>query len=71
MEIIEQRIIRLLRCKLPVSLMHNVDEIEFLILQNKYREAYLKMYEVKKNPLWSPTSEYLQLMEKFWWNYAN
>ena len=48
MEIIEQRIIRLLRCKLPVSLMHNVDEIEFLILQNKYREAYLKMYEVKK-----------------------
>ena len=71
MENIEQRILKLLRCKLPVSLMQNVDEIELLILQKKYREAYLKMYEIQKNPLWSPTSEYLQLIEKFWWNYAN
>ena len=71
MEIVKQKIITLLRKELPTSLMQDVDEIELLIMQEKYRQAYLKMYELWKSSLWSPTSEYLQLMEKFWWNCAN
>lgn len=71
MESINQKIIRLLRKELPSTLMQDVDEIELLIMQEKYRQAYLKMYEIRKSSLWSPTSEYLQLMEKFWWNCAN
>ena len=71
MEIVKQKIITLLRKELPTSLMQDVDEIELLIMQEKYRQAYLKMYELRKRSLWSPTSEYLQLMEKFWWNCAN
>lgn len=71
MEGLKQKIVKVLRDELPLSLMQNVDEIELLIMQDRYREAYLKMYEMRKNPLWSPTSEYLQLMEKFWWDYAN
>lgn len=71
MESVKQKIITLLREELPSSLMHDVDEIELLIMQEKYRQAYLKMYEIRKSSLWSPTSEYLQLMEKFWWNCAN
>ena len=51
--------------------MQYVDEIELLVMHDRYREAYLKMYEIKNNPLWPPASEYLQLMENFWWNYAN
>ena len=71
MKEIKQRIIELLRDKLPSSLMSEVDEMESLMKQGKNRQAYLKMYELKKNPLWSPTSEYLYLIEMFWWNYAN
>ena len=66
-----ENIIKELRDSLPASLIQYVDEVETLIMDGKYREAYLKMYEIKNNPLWSPTREYLQLMEKFWWNYAN
>ena len=66
-----ENIIKELRDSLPASLIQYVDEVETLIMDDKYREAYLKMYEIRNNPLWSPTSEYLQLMEKFWWNYAN
>lgn len=40
-------------------------------MQEKYRQAYLKMYEIRKSSLWSPSSEYLHLMEKFWWYCAN
>lgn len=71
MENLNQKIIRLLRTELPESLLQNVEEIEMLIKQEDYRQAYLKMYEIRKSPLWVPTSEYLQLIEKFWWNYAN
>lgn len=71
MEDIKQKIVGLLRDKLPASLLPNVDEIEELITQGKYRAAYLKMHEIRKDALWSPTSEYLHLMEKFWWEYAN
>lgn len=67
----QEDIIKELRDRLPTSLIQYVDEIEVLIVRGKYREAYLKMYEIRNNPLWSPTSEYLQLMERFWWNYAN
>ena len=66
-----ENIIKELRDGLPASLIQYVDEVETLIMDGKYREAYLKMYEIKNNPLWHPTSEYLQLMENFWWNYAN
>ena len=52
-------------------MMADVDEVELLMKQGKYRAAYSKMYEIRKNPLWSPTSEYLQLIEMFWWEYAN
>lgn len=62
---IKQEIISLLREKLPKALMPDVDEVGFLIMQNKNRQAWIKMDEIKKNPLWSPTSEYLGLMEKF------
>lgn len=71
MESKKQRIISLLREELPSPFMKNIDEIESLIIQGNYRQAYLKMYEIRKSPLWSPTSEYLQLMEKFWWECAN
>ena len=57
MEIVKQKIITLLRKELPTSLMQDVDEIELLIMQEKYRQAYLKMYELRKSSLWSPTSE--------------
>ena len=71
MENVKKRIIELLREKLPTSLLQDVDEIEKLIMQEKYRVAYLKMYEIRKSQAWSPTSEYLELMEIFWWNFAN
>lgn len=67
----QEDIIKELRDRLPTSLIQYVDEVEVLMVRGKYREAYLKMYEIRNNPLWSPTSEYLQLMERFWWNYAN
>ena len=67
----KENIIQGLRNELPTSLMQYVDEIELLVMHDRYREAYLKMYEIKNNPLWSPTREYLQLMENFWRNYAN
>ena len=67
----QENIIKELRDRLPTSLIQYVDEVEVLMVLGKYREAYLKMYEILNNPLWSPTSEYLQLMERFWWNYAN
>lgn len=67
----KQKVIEELREKLPLSLMESVDEVEVLIKQGKNREAYLKMYEIQKNPLWSPTSGYIHLIEMFWWNYAN
>ena len=71
MENVKKRIIELLREELPTSLLQDVDEIEKLIMQEKYRIAYLKMYEIRKCQAWTPTNEYLYLMEKFWWNYAN
>lgn len=71
MDNLKQKIIRLLRTELPSALLQDVEEIEMLIRQEDYRQAYLKMYEIRKSPLWVPTSEYLQLIEKFWWNYAN
>lgn len=71
MENVKQKIIKLLKEELPSSLMKDVDETELLIMQEKYRQAYLKMDEIRKSTLWTPSSEYLQLMEKFWWNCAN
>ncbi len=68
---IEVQIIKILKEDLPLNLLHKVDEIEMLITKEKYREAYLNMYELKNSKEWSPTSEYLQLIERFWWNYAN
>ena len=71
MDSIINEIFELLRTYLPESLIYKVDEIGMLIKDEKYREAYLVMYELKQNKLWSPPSKYIQLMEKFWWNYAN
>lgn len=71
MENVKQKIIKLLKEELPSSLMKDVDETELLIMQEKYRQAYLKMDEIRKSTLWTPSIEYLQLMEKFWWNCAN
>ena len=71
MDNVKKRIIELLRKELPTSLLQDVDEIEKLIMQEKYRTAYLKMYEIRKGQEWAPTNEYLQLVEIFWWNYAN
>ena len=64
---IRQEIISLLREKLPESLQPDVDEVELFIMQNKNRQAWIKMDEIKKNPLWSSTSEYLDLVEKSWY----
>ena len=60
-------LISLLREKLPESLQPDVDEVELFIMQNKNRQAWIKMDEIKKNPLWSSTSEYLDLVEKSWY----
>lgn len=68
---VKKRIIELLREELPISMSQDVDEIEKLIIQGKYRIAYFKMYKIRKNQIWSPTNEYLHLIEEFWWNYAN
>lgn len=65
------QIIELLKKELSLNLIHKVDEIEMLIRKEKYREAYLNMYELKSSKEWSQTSEYLQLIERFWWDYAN
>ena len=64
---IRQEIISLLREKLPESLQPDVDEVELFIMQNKNRQAWIKMDEIKKNPLWSPTNEYIDLVEKSWY----
>lgn len=71
MKDVSLQIIELLRQELPQVLLYNVDEIETLIISEKYRAAYLKMDQLKKEQVWSPTKEYLHLMEEFWWNYAN
>ena len=64
---IKQEIISLLREMLPTSLQPDVDEVELLIMQNNNRQAWIKMDEIKKSPLWSPTNEYVDLMEKSWY----
>lgn len=51
--------------------MELLGEIEELMIKEKYRQAYAKMYELKKSKQWSPTDKFLQLLEKFWWIYAN
>ena len=42
----KEYIMQELRNGLPTSLMQYVDEIELLVMHDKYREAYLKMYEI-------------------------
>ena len=70
MEDLRERIVELLRKKAPLSLESEINEMEALIKQKEYRQAFLKMYEIKKDPSWTPTEEYLKLMEKFWAYYA-
>lgn len=71
MKNVKQQIMESLREEIPLDLISDVDEIELLLHQDRYREAYLKMYELQHNKGWSPTNKFLQLMEQFWWNYAN
>lgn len=70
MKDIRQEIIELLRERVPESLMPEVDEIESLIMNEEYRPAFSKMDDMKRNPLWAPTSRYIELMELFWCEYA-
>lgn len=65
------QIVELLRQELPKALLHNVNEIQTLITNKKYRAAYHIMDQLKREQLWTPSEKYLQLIEKFWWEYAN
>ena len=65
------QIIDILKKESTIDISKDVDEIEMLIKKEKYRMAYSKMYELKNSNLWTPSTQYLHLMELFWWNYAN
>ena len=70
MEDLRKRIVQLLRENAPLCLEQEIDEMEVLIDQKKYRLSFLKMYEIKEDSLWVPTEEYLKLIKKFWAYYA-
>lgn len=48
-----------------------VNKIEMLIKQERYRWAFDDLQKIKESKQWQPTEEYLFLLEKFWWLYAN
>lgn len=45
--------------------------IKSLIDEKKYRLAYIELYKIKESSEWSASQRYLDLLEKFWWTYAN
>ena len=65
------RIIEILESELPEEYKSEIDKFKHYTLQKKYRQAYLVLNDLKKIKNWSPSSELLQLMEKYWWEYAN
>lgn len=48
-----------------------VNEIQELIMQGKYRWAFADLQKIKESKDWQPTENFLHLLEKFWWTYAN
>lgn len=45
--------------------------IKSLIDEKKYRLAFIKLNKIKESSEWSVSQRYLDLLEKFWWTYAN
>lgn len=68
MEEIKDKIIDELRGRVPDE---KVDEIQTLIIQEKYRWAFDELQKLKSYGEWRPTEQFLHLLEKFWWTYAN
>jgi predicted AAA+ superfamily ATPase len=71
MKNISDEIIDILNDELPECLANKVDEFKMQVEKGKYRPAYIILDELKNNKSWSPTAEYLQMIEKFWWTLAN
>lgn len=45
--------------------------IKSLIDEKKYRLAFIKLNKIKESSEWRVSQRYLDLLEKFWWTYAN
>ena len=45
--------------------------IKSLIDEKKYRLAFIKLNKIKESSEWSVSQRYLDLLDKFWWTYAN
>ena len=59
-----------------VELEGNISEellasIKSLIDEKKYRLAFIKLNKIKESSEWNASQRYLDLLEKFWWTYAN
>lgn len=46
-------------------------QIEEACHQGKYRQMFLLVSELKQTGVWQPTEEEEELLEQFWWQYAN
>ena len=68
MKELKYEIIDELRGKIPAE---QLLEIEKNINEEKYRWAFEDMEKLKSSKQWSPTQKFLNLLEKFWWEYAN
>ena len=48
-----------------------LNSIKLLIDEKKYRLAFIKLNKIKESSEWRVSQRYLNLIEKFWWTYAN
>lgn len=55
----------------PNNINKQILEIEKLISDRKYRQAFLAMNTLKEKQLWILTESDEKNLEKFWWEYAN
>lgn len=46
-------------------------EIEREIANQKYRQAFLLIQNLKEKNLWTPNASEEKLLEAFWWEFAN
>ena len=68
MKDVRDEIIEELKGKVQEELL---DEIEILINDGKYRQAFYKLDQIKKLSDFKVSTKYIALLEKFWWDYAN
>ena len=64
---IKEKIIDELKGNVPDEV---VNEIQKLIIQEKYRWAFDNLQKLKESKDWQPTEKFLYLLEKFWWTYT-